>query len=333
MSNQAVSDVAYSLSRGPLSKIFPSPVVSVRAPGVNDVGYQFGQIWIVRSTTSAYILTNIVAGVATWTTIAGGGAGVFTSLTVNPGPTNLSTVGNGAVTIGNATNTGAVTISVGTGNFALNGNAHTIGIGADAAANTINIGNNTGATTVNINGGTAGAGAILIGSTANDVPVTIGSSTGVSLMTINGGTGGVTVGTNAIAHPVTVGSTTTTSTTTIQAGSGGVALSALGIVTMVAATDTQASPSATSVINANVGAATFTGFTTGNGAAQVFTITNSKATTTSQIFVTAANEGANDAQMTITRVKRLAGSFTVTLFNNGAAALNGNVTITFWIIG
>jgi len=36
--------------------------------------------------------------------------------------------------------------------------------------------------------------------------------------------------------------------------------------------------------------------------------------------------------MTVTRVTPGAGSFTVTLTNNGAAALNGDVLITFWII-
>lgn len=333
MSNNQVLNTAFSLGQGPLSPIFPPPVSSIRAPTANDIGYPIGQIWVVKGGSAAYVLVNVAAGAATWLSIAGGGAGVFSSLTVNPGPTSLSTVGNGAVTIGNATNTGAVTISVGTGNFALNGNGHTIGIGSDAAANVINIGNNTGGTTVAVNAGTAGAGAITIGTTANDVPVSIGSSTGVSLITINGGTGGVTLGTNAVDHPVTVGSVTGASATTIHGGTSGVSLSALGIVKMVAATDNQASPSATAVINANVGAATFTGFTTANGVAQVFTITNAVCSATSQIFVSAANEGANDAQMTITRVKRGAGTFDVTLLNNGAAALNGNITITFWIIG
>jgi hypothetical protein len=46
-----------------------------------------------------------------------------------------------------------------------------------------------------------------------------------------------------------------------------------------------------------------------------------------------ASGATNDAQMTIRRVKRLAGSFEVTLYNYGAAALNGNVSISFWIIG
>jgi hypothetical protein len=224
MSNQQNSAVAYSLGKGPLSKIFPPPIVAKRAPTVNDIGYQLGQEWVWPG-NGIWFLEQVVAGAATWLNVAGG-AGIFTSLTVNPGPTNLSTVGNGAVTIGNATNTGAITLSVGTGNLAINGNGNTIGIGADAAANTINIGNNTGATTVNINGGTAGAGAILIGTTANNVPVSIGSSTGLSLITINGGTAGVTVGTNAVDHPVSVGSVTGASATTIRGGTSGVTLTA-----------------------------------------------------------------------------------------------------------
>jgi len=43
--------------------------------------------------------------------------------------------------------------------------------------------------------------------------------------------------------------------------------------------------------------------------------------------------GANDAQMTCMRVKQLAGSIEVYTKNNGAAALNGNVVITGWVIG
>ena len=102
---------------------------------------------------------------------------------------------------------------------------------------------------------------------------------------------------------------------------------------MVANAASVASPTASSTQNFNVVAATFTGFTTAAAASQVFTLTNSLISATSQVFVTAANEGANDAQMSVMRVKRLAGSMEVTLKNNGAAALNGNVTITAWVIG
>lgn len=119
----------------------------------------------------------------------------------------------------------------------------------------------------------------------------------------------------------------------ISTGGGSVDISSAGFVTMVAVADTQASPTAASTINTNVGAATFTGFTTAAAGSQVFTITNSLISATSQVFVTVCNEGVNDAQMTITRVERLAGSMEVTCTNNGAAALNGNVTVSFWVIG
>jgi NADH:ubiquinone oxidoreductase subunit F (NADH-binding) len=104
------------------------------------------------------------------------------------------------------------------------------------------------------------------------------------------------------------------------------------LATVLAATDTQASPSATAVINANVGRATFTGFTTAAAGTQTFVITNSLVTTSSCVLVTVCNEGANDAQMTVTRITRGAGSLSVATKNNGAAALNGNVAVNFWVL-
>ena len=117
----------------------------------------------------------------------------------------------------------------------------------------------------------------------------------------------------------------------LTTGGGSIDLSSAGSVTMVAGTDSQAGAACT--INKNVFAATFTGFTTAAGATQTFTITNSVITTTSQILLTISNLGANDAQMTVRRVKQLAGSVEVYTINNGALALNGNVVITGWVIG
>jgi hypothetical protein len=244
MSNNNVLNVAYSLGQGPLSPIFPPPVVSIRAPNANDIGFPRGQVWVVKDGSAAYLLVLVASGVATWLSIAGGGAGVFTALTVNPGPTNLSTVGNGAVTIGNATNIGAVTISVGTGNFALNGNGNTIDIGTDAAANTIVIGNGTGATGVTIS---SGSGGILIGGNAVAQVITIGNSTGVTQVNLNAGTAGVTIGTNATAHTVTIGSTTGASNVVVNSGTGASAFAAnatdhsttVGSTTGVSATTVQ----------------------------------------------------------------------------------------------
>ena len=100
---------------------------------------------------------------------------------------------------------------------------------------------------------------------------------------------------------------------------------------MVAGADSQAG--ATCTVNKNVFACTYTGFTTAAAASQVFVITNSVVTTSSQVILTVSNLGTNDAQMTLQRVEQKAGSIEVTVKNNGAAALNGNVVITGWVIG
>lgn len=98
-------------------------------------------------------------------------------------------------------------------------------------------------------------------------------------------------------------------------------------------TATAASVVSTVDINAKTGAAVFTGFTTAAvGAVQVFTITNSFVTVASTIIVSANNLGANDALMVVKRVLPEAGSFDVTLQNDGGAALNGDVHIGFIVL-
>jgi filamentous hemagglutinin len=179
------------------------------------------------------------------------------------------------------------------------------------------------------------ADSVLISSTAGGIDILAsGAAAGEDIDIIATGSSVNITSTEADSGAIVISATNAAGRVTLSGGTtGGIAFSSSGIVTMAAATDSQASPTATATINANVGYATFTGFTTASTAAQVFIITNSVATTTSQIFVTASNEGANDAQMTVTRVERLAGSFEVTLTNNGAAALNSDVGIGFWIIG
>jgi hypothetical protein len=105
-----------------------------------------------------------------------------------------------------------------------------------------------------------------------------------------------------------------------------------GLIFLAGATANVAFPVATAVISAFIGSATFTGFTTAAAGTQIFTITNAIVTAASGIIVTASNTGANVAQMTVIRVNPGAGSFGVTLLNNGAAALNGNVIISFIIV-
>lgn len=199
--------------------------------------------------------------------------------------------------------------------------------GGEAAANAILLQTGSVNGGITVNTGTAGltvtavAGDIIMNAGLGDIYISDDATAAV-----------IEIGTGAADKGVTIGSTNTTSSVVIQAGTGGINLSSAGIFTLNAVATSTASPTATVVTNANVGAATFTGFTTAAAATQDFTITNSLVTATSQILCTVCNEGANDAQMNIRRITRGAGSFVVSVVNSGAAALNGNVTITFIVL-
>src|SRR5438445_4608153 len=150
--------VGYGLSEA-LPSIFPRPILSKRAPNSSDKK-EIGQEWVYVSANQVWILTSIVNNLAVWTNIAGG-AGVFTSLIVNPGPTLLF---------------GDVTMTPGA--------AHTISIGEDATDHTIGIGSTTGVSAVTIRAGTAGVqvttavtGTISLGNNAMTGTITVGRST------------------------------------------------------------------------------------------------------------------------------------------------------------
>lgn len=118
---QTTPNTAYGLSQ-PIINVFPKPIIALRDPVGTDRA-PLGTLWVRPATNGAFVLTSVVNNVATWESITGG-AGVFTSLTVNPGPISLT----GTTTINTA---GAATTTIGTG-----------GTGA------VNIGNATGETSV-----------------------------------------------------------------------------------------------------------------------------------------------------------------------------------------
>src|SRR5258708_40256583 len=82
MAAQPRFNTGYGLSDA-LPNIFPSPIVSQRAPTANDTGYQIGQTWINQSGGgSVYTIVLVAAGQATWLQDeVAGGAGSFTTLT------------------------------------------------------------------------------------------------------------------------------------------------------------------------------------------------------------------------------------------------------------
>jgi len=178
------------------------------------------------------------------------------------------------------------------------------------------------------------ADSIKIESTAGGIDILAsGAAAGEDIDIIATGSSVNITATEAVANAIVLSASNAVGGIDITTGGGSIDLSSAGAVTMVANAASVASPTASSTQNFNVGAATFTGFTTASSGTQTFTITNSLVSATSQLFVSIANEGANDARMQIQRVKRLAGSFEVYTINAGAAALNGNVTITWWLIG
>jgi hypothetical protein len=118
--------VGYGLSDA-LPNIFPKPIVALRAPQTSDFA-QLGQLWIEPKNSAGvaqnlcWVLTSIINNSANWLAlVGGGGAGVFASLTVTPGPisltgtTTINTAGAGTTAIG-VGGTGAVTIGNATGN-------------------------------------------------------------------------------------------------------------------------------------------------------------------------------------------------------------------------
>lgn len=303
----------------PIISLNPASFINTRvAPGTNQHAEQ-STLWIRPRNAAgtflgeAYLNVGNNAGAAQWGQILfSGSAGIFTTL-VSTGQFNLDTTAVGANTLGNTTGATSLAISVGTGGFSVDGvGASNYAIGASTTTGTIAIGGTAQTGTLTIAGGNA----------AQTINI---AASGTGAKTINlGATGSVDV--------VNIGSTTGASQLALKGGTAGIQLASAGQTAMDAQTDTVASPTATTVINARVAYAVYTGFTTAAAANQVFIITNNKITIGSGLLVTAMNLGANDAQMTVTRVQPGAGTVSITLTNFGAAALNGDVMIQVWAL-
>ncbi len=325
--NQYINKVGYGLSEA-LPNLAPRPIQAKRAPVASDTGYLPGTLWVNLLTSSVYVLASIAAGVATWQLLqVGGGAGVFASLVVTPGPvsltgtTTINTSGAANTSIGTGTNTGVVAIG--------SGNSTSVLITAPivtvdgSAAGVLSFGPSLTTGTISI-GGSAQTGTLTIagGNAAQTVNI---SASGTGAKAIN-------IGANGSVDVVNIGSVTGASQTVVKAGTAGLALNSAGQTSMDFLTDVVASPTATTVINARQAYATYTGFTTAAAGSQVFTITNSKVTAGSSVIATVNNLGANDAQMTMTRVVPGAGTIAITCQNLGAQALNGDVNITLLVL-
>ena len=265
---------------------------------------------------------------------------------------SLTNVASGAVTSGTHTvsiQTGAVTagtvatnVSTGTGTKTVNvGNADgltTVNVDGITLINndidvltSINTGSSTGGVTI----GNAAAGNIAIDTAGTvlidaDGVVEINSSAGVLSIGNDDNDFGINVG-SVGERPIVVGNVVGATDISLDAGTGGIDINSVnGNVTVTVGKATVAGVALTN--SARVSQSTFSAQTTAAAADQVFTITNTFVSTTNTVFVSASNGGAADAQMTIHRVKQLAGSIEITLTNEGAASLNGNCLISIWVM-
>lgn len=111
------TNVSYGLTQ-PLNLETQLPSVTKRNPTTNDFA-QIGNIWVNTTSNEYWVLTSIVANSATWVTFGGGGGGVLTSLTVNPGNITV-TAGNITATAGSIS--AGTTVTAGTGITSTTGN-------------------------------------------------------------------------------------------------------------------------------------------------------------------------------------------------------------------
>lgn len=81
----------------PITNVFPAPIVALRAPTANDKA-PIGTMWVNSATQNYYVLTSVIANVATWAT-AGNGNGIFATVEVTAGDLTVD-AGNISVTLG-----------------------------------------------------------------------------------------------------------------------------------------------------------------------------------------------------------------------------------------
>lgn len=219
MAGRQYQQVAYGLS-SPLIAENPTPVIAKRNPTTSDFAFPT-TIWTNTTTNAIYILASISNNQANWVLLeVGGGAGVFASLTVTPGPisltgtTTINTAGAAATNIGTTPGTGAVNIGNTTGNTLVTGTLTATG---NITSSTGNIASTLGSVAANTTV-TAGTG---ITATGGNITATLGG-------VFAGGT--VNAGTNVVA------ATTVTAGTGITATAGNIAASNGNITLGTAAT-------------------------------------------------------------------------------------------------
>jgi len=190
----------YALAAGSAASMVP--IVFEVAPGPTNVNYPLGQIVIVTSTNSAYILSSFSPSSGTMTA-------VWTLLGAGDGDLNTLTTQDSTVV---EPSSGNIDISGVSGQLTTTGSGGTVSIGYSNPSTTPGALTSTGLLTSDA-GLTTSGGATTLNSGTNATNI----STDASATTVH-------IATGAAVKTTVLGSTNTTSTTTIQSGSGGISL-------------------------------------------------------------------------------------------------------------
>ena len=328
--------------------VLPMPIQALRDPTTLDRA-PLGMVWINKNMGTAFLLTKVENNISTWVNQPGGTA-AFNNLTITPGPvavTSTLTTITGSADVaqviylhanGGTSETIDIHADQGTGVASINVHSDVGGVTVASglsSADAINITASGVAGGVDVDAGTGGfivdtTGSISLDSAMASNVTTTGAGIDLTVSSVGGSV--VVTSNEAVATAVTVSATNAAGGVSISAG-GTISLDTVtadGNIQIVAGTNSAAGNAIAQATY--TGVVTLTGLTTASAAVELITVTNALVSATSGVLVTAANLGGNDAQMTVTRVVPGVGSFVVTLTNNGAAALNGNVILSFIVL-
>lgn len=176
------------------------------------------------------------------------------------------------------------------------------------------------------------AQAILVEATAGGIDILASAaSAGEDIDIVATGSSVNVTATEATADAIVLNASNAAGGIDLLTGGGEITISSVGNVTMAPVAQSSATTALT--INARVGVGTFTGQTTAAGTSVDLTITNSTVGAGDALFCTVSNRGTNDARMTLHKAStQTAGTLALNVQNNGPAALNGDIIVTFWII-
>jgi len=285
--------------------------VSIAGGGVDTNADSIKQVDVaIGSTTVGQTLVNVATG-----------ALVSGTLTTSIGSGNV-TAGTHTTNISTGTNAGTKTVNIGALDTDVNIKG-TLLVNEDTNDN-VRINGGTSIGTIELGGGATGNIAIDSGAafTADSVAASYIKVTGAFDLTLES-TGGSVIATSAQAasDAILLDATDAAGGCLIRTAGGPVAISSAGNLQITIPSTTPAAGVATATIDNYMGRVLFNNFTTAAGASEVFTISNSLVTDQSALSVQVSNNEADDAQMTVMRVRPKAGEFEVTVKNNGAAAL------------